>query len=205
METLPSTPDASPQPDSAHRILEAALTLFAEKGFEATSIREICEAAGIARPSLYYFYESKEGLYRAAIEQVMRRCDERAKEARGRATTFREGMQFIARSVFADVVAQPRTWKLIFQIAWSKPHAISQSIFEAFHAQWSHEMEADQAEAVARGELAPGDTAVRSLIFMGTLGECFGNYLTMGRPELTPELADSLVEAILEGWTPRKS
>ena len=44
---------------SHDRILKKALELFSEKGYDATSVREICEAAGITKPTLYYFYGSK--------------------------------------------------------------------------------------------------------------------------------------------------
>lgn len=42
--------------------MDAALELFSEKGYEAASVREICERAGISRPTLYYFFKSKEGV-----------------------------------------------------------------------------------------------------------------------------------------------
>lgn len=45
------------------RLLNAALQLFAEKGYEATSVREIALAAEVTKPTLYYYFKSKEGLY----------------------------------------------------------------------------------------------------------------------------------------------
>ena len=53
---------------------------------------------------------------------------------------------------------------------------------------------------MARGEIAPGPTEVRLLVFMGALGEAMCGYLLSGRPDLTPELADSLVDVVLGGW-----
>ncbi len=55
------------------RILKKALELFSEKGYDATSVREICEAAGITKPTLYHFYGSKEGVYRAIVEGALER------------------------------------------------------------------------------------------------------------------------------------
>ncbi len=48
---------------SAGRILQSAAALFSEKGYEATSIRDIISAAGVSRPVLYYHFKSKERLY----------------------------------------------------------------------------------------------------------------------------------------------
>jgi AcrR family transcriptional regulator len=46
----------------ARQIARTAAKLFASRGYDATSIREIVEAAGVAKPTLYYYFGSKEGL-----------------------------------------------------------------------------------------------------------------------------------------------
>jgi AcrR family transcriptional regulator len=45
------------------RIERSALDLFAAKGYADTSVREIVEAAGVTKPTLYYYFGSKDGLY----------------------------------------------------------------------------------------------------------------------------------------------
>jgi hypothetical protein len=55
-------------------------------------------------------------------------------------------------------------------------------------------------EGVARGELATGSIEVRLLVLMGALGEAVCGNLIVGRPDLTPELADTLVETVVGGW-----
>lgn len=47
--------------------LDAAETLFAEKGFKATSIQEIAQGASVSRGTPNYLFGSKEGLYRAVL------------------------------------------------------------------------------------------------------------------------------------------
>ncbi len=54
------------QATSAERILSTALDLFAVKGYDATAVREICEAAGITKPTLYHFFGSKDGVLAGA-------------------------------------------------------------------------------------------------------------------------------------------
>jgi hypothetical protein len=54
--------------------------------------------------------------------------------------------------------------------------------------------------AVASGELAPGPTEIRLLALMGTLGEAGNGYVIAGQPDLTPELADALIDAVIDGW-----
>lgn len=48
--------------NSRSEILKNALDLFAQKGYEAVSPNDICVQTGIQKPTLYYFFGSKEGL-----------------------------------------------------------------------------------------------------------------------------------------------
>lgn len=50
------------------RLLAAAVELFAERGYAATGIAEICARAGVAKTALYWHFESKEGLLAEVIE-----------------------------------------------------------------------------------------------------------------------------------------
>lgn len=54
-----------------NRILDAAELQFAQKGFTATSLRDIADAAGIQQPSLYKHFESKDALYRHVLQRAL--------------------------------------------------------------------------------------------------------------------------------------
>ena len=57
--------------ETSARIIEAALTLFGEQGYEGASTREIAELAGVNAPALNYYFKSKEGVYNACIEHMV--------------------------------------------------------------------------------------------------------------------------------------
>jgi AcrR family transcriptional regulator len=57
--------------DARSRLVLSALRLFAEKGFEAATTREICEAAGANISAIRYYFGDKAGLYRAAFTEPM--------------------------------------------------------------------------------------------------------------------------------------
>ena len=50
-------------------LLEAALALFAEKGFAATRAEEVAQRAGVSKGTLYLYYPSKEELFKAVVRQ----------------------------------------------------------------------------------------------------------------------------------------
>jgi len=51
------------------KFMEAAQQLMRTKGFGATSVDEICEAAGLSKGSFFYYFESKEHLAKAILER----------------------------------------------------------------------------------------------------------------------------------------
>jgi len=54
------------------RIFSAAAELFTKKGYDAVSIREICERVGVGKPALYYYFRDKEALLLALIDEAYR-------------------------------------------------------------------------------------------------------------------------------------
>src|SRR6266545_3419156 len=66
VSTSPAQPHAGPT-DVRARIVASALDLFTAKGYAATSLREIAEAARTTKPMIYYYFHSKEGLYASTL------------------------------------------------------------------------------------------------------------------------------------------
>ncbi|QXI31069.1 CerR family C-terminal domain-containing protein [Pseudomonas vanderleydeniana] len=55
------------------RIIESALRLFGERGFEGASTRDIATDAGVNAPALQYYFDNKEGVYKACVEYIIDR------------------------------------------------------------------------------------------------------------------------------------
>jgi AcrR family transcriptional regulator len=78
-ETVAAAPPPPPPPDTPAKtrkgeqtraqILETALQLFRERGYEETTMRAIAEAAGVAVGNAYYYFRSKEHLIQAFYER----------------------------------------------------------------------------------------------------------------------------------------
>jgi TetR/AcrR family transcriptional regulator, regulator of cefoperazone and chloramphenicol sensitivity len=56
--------------ETRRRIVEAALRLFGERGYEGASTRDIAAAAGVNAPALQYYFDNKEGVYRACAAYI---------------------------------------------------------------------------------------------------------------------------------------
>ena len=56
--------------ETRQRIIDAAIRLFGEHGFDGASTRDIAAAAAVNAPALQYYFENKEGLYKACAEYI---------------------------------------------------------------------------------------------------------------------------------------
>ena len=63
------------QDDTKREIIEKALELFSERGYDAVSVGEIAAAVGIKAPSLYNHYKSKEAIFDAIVEDTAARYE----------------------------------------------------------------------------------------------------------------------------------
>jgi AcrR family transcriptional regulator len=100
---------------SRAKIVETALELFAQYGYEATSVRMIAQAAGIAQGLLYNYFDSKEALLTTIVRQSM--ADVRESFVRAE-----EGMdpqlqlERLIRAAFAIIQRKRAFWKLIYGV-----------------------------------------------------------------------------------------
>ena len=72
--------DAGGQPrarsDTRARIQEVALDLFAEQGYDTTSLREIADRLGVTKAALYYHFKSKEEIVASTVDDFLSEIDE---------------------------------------------------------------------------------------------------------------------------------
>ncbi|REJ82075.1 MAG: TetR/AcrR family transcriptional regulator [Planctomycetota bacterium] len=196
-----SEPPVATKNETEERLLDAALTLFAAKGFAATSVREIIEAVGVTRPVLYYYCEGKQDLF----ERVVRWKHDDAYEQLAGSLTATKGttnrLRAIIRGTFAFCANDPRVPQLMFQTTFG-PVVSELSEFLQEIAERRFAIVADvMREGLAAGELQGGNETALALLFC-SLMDYHANLLSRfpdPQRRLTPELADALVNAFLNG------
>lgn len=63
------------------QLLNIALQLFSEKGFQNTTIQNICEAAGVSVGSVYFYFSNKESIYEAVYQMITEEYENRVENA----------------------------------------------------------------------------------------------------------------------------
>jgi AcrR family transcriptional regulator len=190
---------------STTRILNKALALFSQKGYDATSVREICEAAEITKPTLYHFFGSKEGVYRALVEGALEGFRQRLAEELGAPGSPREQLKRVARTYFQVAREQSQLMRFLFALIHNPPSSAPRTDFPRYYGEMVALISGVVETGVAEGTFSPGPLDLRMLAYMGALAETMIGYLILGRPDLDPELADRLVDVVVQGWSATKA
>jgi AcrR family transcriptional regulator len=66
----------TPRGDTRARIIDVALELFAEHGYEKTSLREIADRLGVTKAALYYHFRTKEDILAGIVDSMSAPIDE---------------------------------------------------------------------------------------------------------------------------------
>ena len=194
----PATATRTPGEAASH-IARVAARLFAERGYDATSVREIVEAAGVTKPTLYYHFGSKQGLAETLLTRPMTEFIASLRslldEAIGPVALL--GRMFAAYiSLISD---EPDRGRFLYAICFGPQNSSLQAEMHQFGEA------IDAATADCAGRLAeagvidpkrvePCSQVIRGLIMSSTL-----DHIMLGRP-LEEGLADRLVVDLLRGF-----
>ena len=92
-------PHAGRRGDTRTRIQQVALELFAEQGYERTSLREVAERLGVTKAALYYHFKSKEDIVRSFTEDYFARLDALIEWGRKQSTDARTSAELLDRYI----------------------------------------------------------------------------------------------------------
>ncbi len=183
----------------ARHLARVAARLFAERGYDATSVREIVEAAGVAKPTLYYHFQSKEGLAQALLTVPLTNLVDTLKRT---VKTVEDPVSCLEQVIEARYVTfrdDPDRGRFIYSLLFGPPGSDMVSELESFRdslLSWTESAVRRLAEAglIERDRIDACCTACRGLIIVSTL-----DFLYRDRP-LGGDLARRQVQDLLQGF-----
>jgi AcrR family transcriptional regulator len=140
-------------------LLQIASDLFAERGYAATTVRDIADAAGILSGSLYHHFDSKESMVDAIlsrfIQQTLAAYDEVITEGRGPRETFQRLVEVSLESMTTE-----RSAILVYQnearfLAQEERFSYLQDAHRKFQKIWTSVIEAGIKTGEFRPDLDP--------------------------------------------------
>lgn len=158
-----------PRPSVKEEIVEAALKVLHQRGFNATGVQDITDAAGVPKGSFYNHFESKEALGMEALERYWQgalKGLEILKDARttpvARLKIYFRGLNELARKL----KYRPGCMIGNLSIEMSDQSPAIRERLAGILARWSHAIEACVKEAQADGSLRPDLDAGAMAAFM---------------------------------------
>jgi len=102
-------------PDTRDRVLQVALSLFAEHGYRGTSLRDIARRIGIKAPSLLHHFPSKEQLYVAVLDRIFEGLEESAQRVLSGNDNFQERCRIAIVGAIDFIAASPDSMRIIWR------------------------------------------------------------------------------------------
>jgi len=192
----------APETSTRQRIVDESTRLFAEQGYAGTSVREIVEAAGVTKPTLYYWFGNKEGLFTALVDVHMGRWLEELEKIVEGTGSASERLAAYLKASLQEAIDKPDVIAFLaqaFQQAGQGASCVDCTRFLAAEAQLLGRL---AAEGIAAGELREGlDPAQVALAAMGLVHIHIGASLHGGAP-ISADAAASVADILLNGVTP---
>lgn len=98
------------------RLLEAAIEMFAERGYAATGVDALCRRAGVAKTGLYWEFQNKVGLLNAVIDHVVAEWVDQIREAARSAGTPRERLDIALSTMRHRIQARPELFRVLLVV-----------------------------------------------------------------------------------------
>lgn len=200
--------NSKPSIPARDRLLDAALTLFSEKGYVATGTQEIIDAAGVSKPVLYHHFHSKEGLFRELVDGIYRATETAWDQVLATERSAVGRLRGIARLSMEGSARDPRLPRLLMQTQYGPPVPELRALMDGHTSRRFAAVVGIVAAGLDRGELRGGDAASVALLFCCVLDQHINLLarLPAASALLTTGRADALVDAFLHGCgTARRS
>ncbi|MBZ5513807.1 MAG: TetR/AcrR family transcriptional regulator [Acidobacteriia bacterium] len=179
-------------------IRDAAALLFAEKGFAATSTREICARAEITKPVLYYYFGNKEQLYEELVLEASHEYQQELRRATWRGRTPSERLINVLSAIFTFARHEHSYWRMGFRMVLA-PEKESPVVN---YVEIGHATERLLAEIVREGvrrrEIRGDPEFIAGAIFGKALASII-SYLVIGEPPLDRSLARRTINLLING------
>jgi TetR/AcrR family transcriptional regulator len=194
-----------PRPEGHIReqLMGAALKLFTQRGYAATPVRELVEAAGVTKPVLYYYFGSKEGLFLELMRTHFGRLEAivgRHREGRG---TARSRLTAMLDDGFVYVQQDRDFIRLMHAVYFGPPDEAPQFDFDAYHQRYHDVIARLLEEGIEQGEFRTGNAGDMAWIVLGTIEIAIEDQIASQASRIDRETFGRLLNILFDGLAAR--
>ncbi len=161
----------NPAADSTvrERLILSAAHLFTQKGYAATTVREIVAAAGVTKPVLYYYFRNKEGIYLELIQEPFEKFSVLLDSFRAERGSASERIVRLSDQLFALFLENLEAARLMYSIYYGPPQGAPFFDFETYHLKFQEAFRDLIQEGIRGGELQKGNVQDMAWIILGAV------------------------------------
>ncbi|MFI9025042.1 TetR/AcrR family transcriptional regulator [Streptomyces sp. NPDC053560] len=197
---MAGTTDGSTKP-VAQRLLATATRLFAEQGYDRTSVQEIVEAAGVTKGALYHYFGSKDDLLHEVYGRVLRLQQERLDHFANADAPVEQRLREAAADVVVTTIENLDDTKIFFrsmhQLSPEKDKQV-RAERRRYHERFRALIEEGQEAGVFTADV-PADLIVD--YHFGSVHH-LGTWYREGGPLTPSQVADHLADLLLRALRP---
>jgi len=197
----PGRPFADESPDTSAKLFDAALTLFAEKGYVAATTDDIIRAAGVSKPVLYHHYKNKQALFRKLIGGIYLASEQAWESVIAGELTCAGRLRRMMIISFEGSAQDPRIPRVMFQTHYGPPIPELRTFMEAYTTRRFLLVTRVMQDGLTRGEIRGGDASSLALLFCCIMDQhinALARFPNVAKL-LTPARAEALLKAFLHG------
>ncbi|HMP81278.1 MAG TPA: TetR/AcrR family transcriptional regulator [Verrucomicrobiota bacterium] len=184
-----------------HQILQAALKRFAHCGYAATSVQQIVDDAKVSKPTLYYYFHDKAGLFQALVSEAHDERYRLMQEAAQRAGNVRDQLAEILTVLFAYFRENRELMRISLATAFASPGELPESLSYVDKCERNFEfIHSLMKRGINEGELDNRfDSRELAFGFYGQANAYLMTHLLMPESNLNRATANRVVELFLSG------
>ncbi|MCE1255647.1 MAG: TetR/AcrR family transcriptional regulator [Anaerolineae bacterium] len=165
--------------DNRSNILDCALELFANKGYDAVGVQEIVETAGITKPTLYHYFGSKHGLLKTLLELYFSELNQVVAEAAVYKGDLPFTLRKLARAWFGFAQKYPTFYRLALALLFTPIQGEAYGVVAELHERQHRQVEQVFALAVENHGNMRGRQKLYAATFVGQINTCI--FLWLGK------------------------
>lgn len=169
-------------PLARKKLLDAAIALFNQRGYAATTVREIVGAAGVTKPVLYYYFGNKEGIYLELMKETFTKFEGLLTAFRERQGGAREKLLGFFDRGYALFLEDIRIVRLMYALYYGPHQGAPFFDFEGYHNKFRMVVRRLVEEGIRRGEFRKGDPEDMTWAIIGAMNVSME--VTLGHPEI---------------------
>ncbi len=192
--------NASLEKNTKDIIFATAAQLFAQKGYNGVSMREISEQSGVTKPTIYYYFGSKEGIYEELIETGMQYVISSFDRIVQKDASAKDKLVMMTKTFFQLTIDAPEFSKFFMTIVTPlSDNAILEKFYKKMRRQGS------AIKTVIEQGVASGEFGVSAKPELATqiIGGVWQHYiwiqLASKKKVLTDQLAEEIIEILFKG------